>query len=188
MSSILLAGHPGAGKSEVAGLLAPAAGLRTIDVGDLLWVELEDAGIAVTSRAEVGPRFIERWGRDGVTSLIRDELRRNGPAVVDAVRLVETANKLRREFHASIIFVDAAPEERRGRLVRRLRSPGFQGDLHKALAAYREYDDEQDELRGRSDIVVRNDGSPEALRQRVRRTIRAIERRPAQPAVLAHRW
>ena len=117
--NLALVGPMGAGKSSVAGLLAPRLGLRLVDLD--AWME-QDAGMSVEAmfQRHGEPGFRERE-RDALSTLLAGSgllLATGGGAVLDA------GNRERLGRRAFVLHLHATPDEQWRRL---------QGDRHRPL-------------------------------------------------------
>jgi len=167
---IAITGAPAAGKTELAGLLAERA-IHVIDVGDALAERLTEHGVAVPSRAHIGPLFLQQFGVRAVFEVMRPHIVDGAAVALDAVRASTTVNQLC-EWDPSfrIVHVEAPERLRLERLHDRVSTWSHPADAERAYDAL-SFD--TDWCRARADFVIRNDGTTADLRAQVERLMRA---------------
>jgi dephospho-CoA kinase len=156
-----LAGRPAVGKTTVARFLSRYAGYQTVSVGELLKQTLLSEGVNVSSMAEVGPLFLKTHPAEALDEIVFRAAESTGPLVLDAIRLLRTAESLRKRRFA-LWFVDAPEPLRTGRLTRRVESASPE-ESHRLLVHYDAYNSDQNAIKAIADRVIMNDGSIEAL-------------------------
>src|SRR5689334_1421963 len=87
---ILVSGRAGSGKTTAAKMIADRLDGRQINVGSLLLSHLHNEGVSPTSRADIGPLFIERHGPESIAGLMRPCLTGDTRVIFDGVRLATT--------------------------------------------------------------------------------------------------
>jgi dephospho-CoA kinase len=155
--SIAVVGRPAAGKTTVAGIVSRVSGLRRISVGALLLNVLKAEGVTIATQADIGPTYLSRHTARDLDIVIADAVRDAGePAIVDAVRLFDTAERMKRRG-VKIWFVDAPEAERVSRLRDRVTAEDL-SEVRRVLRQYEMFNAEQDAIRQIADVVLLNDG------------------------------
>ena len=164
MTTILLAGFRGAGKSTVARLLE-RAGLSQLNVGDLLKERLQEEGIECRSRLEIGKTFLARHPEQDIFRVVKESPWALEVSVFDGVRLAITCHQFKAHdpgTHIWYLEADRALREQRLKNLSEAREQ-LQGP---------DYEPQQLIIRSLANSILVNNGSLAELRAKVRRFLR----------------
>jgi len=155
-------------------MIAARTNGRPINIGDLLLNHLQNEGVSPTSRAEVGPLFIQRHGPEAIAELMRACLTGDVRVIFDGVRLSLTCRAIVAQLPKSQVWVvRATPENCRRRLSNRLRDTGVDAtEIDRLLERASTYDREQIDIECMANAFLANDGSVECLAHQVDDAIR----------------
>ncbi|KUH33417.1 hypothetical protein APY94_06205 [Thermococcus celericrescens] len=156
----------------------PLIDLLTHNVSDYSWIpELPEKAEPTRDRLiEFGKYLKETYGEDILIRLAVDKMRHCKNIVIDGVRS-EGEIKAVKRLGGKVIYVEARPEVRFERLMRRKAS---KDKGIKSFEDFKAMDDAEErlyrtsELKGLADYVITNEGTLEGLREKVEGIIEEI--------------
>lgn len=156
----------------------PLIDLLTHNVSDYSWVpELPEKAEPTRDRLiEFGKYLKDKYGDDILIRLAVDKKRHCEKVVIDGVRSKEEIAAIKK-LGGKVIYVEASPEVRFERLMRRKAS---KDKGIRSFADFKAMDDAEErlyrtsELKGLADYVITNEGTLEELRGKVERIIEEI--------------
>jgi dephospho-CoA kinase len=148
MTSILMVtGLPAAGKTTFARLIAAPLAAEIINLGDLVWRTLENAGLAPSSRREAGDLFVANFTAEKLGALALQVTDRYDPVILDGIRLRGTYEEIVRSgAPIRLVGVIAPWRERHRRLLAR-------GEIAESTSSF---DKQISELLERAQIIIDN--------------------------------
>jgi dephospho-CoA kinase len=175
MRVIGIVGLPGSGKSEAAAV-AESEGIPVVTMGDVIRQECRDRGLdPAVHHGEIAQKLREEGGPGAVADrslpVIEDHLTGAETVVIDGIRSGVEVDRFRNAFGEAFLLVrvDAPDAARAERLDLRGRDAGeAEGGESLAERDERELSFGMGEAMERADVVVENDGSLAAFRERVR--------------------
>ncbi|NJD98428.1 hypothetical protein E3E26_01255 [Thermococcus sp. LS1] len=156
----------------------PLIDLLTHNVKDYSWIpELPEKAEPTREKLiEFGKYLKDKYGGDILIRLAIDKKRHCKNIIIDGVRSREEIEAIKR-FGGKVIYVEAKPEIRFERLVRR--KAGKDKSI-KSFEDFKRMDDAEEELyqtsklKNMADYVVVNEGTLEELRRRVEKIIKEV--------------
>jgi dephospho-CoA kinase len=149
---LVVSGLPAAGKTTFACQLEHL-GIERIDVGQVLasWLSHD------LPRAEIGPAFVRKFGREKISvALLKSIEERRHAVTLDAVRLAVTCQALQDFAGRDVrtVFIDAPEDLRRARLARRYENAGQSAERLMELQSM--YDADILKVRALANAIVDN--------------------------------
>jgi len=173
--SILITGLAGAGKSTVAHILHSRFRQKTVNVGDLLLRRLEEVGIPLESRVDIGPKFVNHFGEYEIFHIVAEAIENHNADVFDGVRLADTCKRIRAHYPQALIWVITADTVRRiQRLRKEMEQLGVSANIDAFLKRSAIYDCEEAQIEKMADTIIQNNGAVEHLNDIVAREFTKI--------------
>lgn len=103
MTAIVVAGRTGSGKTTLANAICSHSAFGYANVGEILASELTRRRIPTRSKADVGPRFMDKFGLSRYLELVADVALR-GDVVIDGLRVAAGLQVVRESTQTIVAF------------------------------------------------------------------------------------